>query len=59
VFERVAAGPATVAEITPGLPVLQPAVSQHLKVLREAGLVQVVCPRAGAFQVFAAEVGHW
>lgn len=39
VFERLAEGPASVAEITRGLTVSQPAVSQHLKVLREAGLV--------------------
>lgn len=39
VFERLAEGPASVAEITRGLPVSQPADSQHLKVLREAGLV--------------------
>lgn len=39
VFERLAEGPASVAEITRGLPVSQPAVSQHLKVLREAGLI--------------------
>lgn len=39
VFERLAEGPASVAEITRCLPVSQPAVSQHLKVLREAGLV--------------------
>ncbi len=39
VFERLAESPASVAEITRGLPVSQPAVSQHLKVLREAGLV--------------------
>jgi DNA-binding transcriptional ArsR family regulator len=39
VFERLAEAPASVAQITRGLPVSQPAVSQHLKVLREAGLV--------------------
>lgn len=39
VFERLGEGPASVAEITRGLTVSQPAVSQHLKVLREAGLV--------------------
>ncbi|MBL9049206.1 MAG: winged helix-turn-helix transcriptional regulator [Tabrizicola sp.] len=39
VFERLAESPASVAEITRGLTVSQPAVSQHLKVLREAGLV--------------------
>ena len=39
VFERVAEAPASVVEITRGLSVSQPAVSQHLKALREAGLV--------------------
>ena len=39
VFERVAARPSTVSEIANGLPVSRPAVSQHLKVLKEAGLV--------------------
>lgn len=40
VFERLRAGPASVREIADGLPVSRPAVSQHLKALREAGLVQ-------------------
>jgi DNA-binding transcriptional ArsR family regulator len=39
IFERVGAGPAAVGEIAAGLPVSRPAVSQHLKVLKEAGLV--------------------
>ena len=39
VFERVAASPAAVGEIARGLPVSRPAVSQHLKVLKDAGLV--------------------
>lgn len=39
VFERVATGPASVGEIAAGLPVSRPAVSQHLRTLREAGLV--------------------
>jgi DNA-binding transcriptional ArsR family regulator len=39
VFERLAAGPATVGAIAAGLPVSRPAVSQHLKALRQAGLV--------------------
>lgn len=39
VFERVAAEPAPVGEIAAGLPVSRPAVSQHLRVLKEAGLV--------------------
>jgi DNA-binding transcriptional ArsR family regulator len=39
VLERLAAGPRAVGEIAAGLPVSRPAVSQHLKVLKEAGLV--------------------
>jgi DNA-binding transcriptional ArsR family regulator len=39
VFERLRTGPMGVAEIASGLPVSRPAVSQHLKVLKEAGLV--------------------
>ena len=40
VFELVAERPRSVAEITRALPVTQSAVSQHLKVLREARLVR-------------------
>ena len=39
IFERVAAAPSAVGEIARELPVTRPAVSQHLKVLKEAGLV--------------------
>jgi DNA-binding transcriptional ArsR family regulator len=39
VFERLRSGPHAVAEIARGMPVSRPAVSQHLKVLKEAGLV--------------------
>jgi DNA-binding transcriptional ArsR family regulator len=39
VLERLRDGPRAVGEIARGLPVTRPAVSQHLKVLREAGLV--------------------
>ena len=39
VFERLAAGPRSVGQIAEGLPVSRPAVSQHLRVLKEAGLV--------------------
>lgn len=39
VFERLAGGPRAVGELAQGLPVSRPAVSQHLKVLKEAGLV--------------------
>jgi DNA-binding transcriptional ArsR family regulator len=40
VFERLRHGPTPVVEIARGLPVSRPAVSQHLRVLKEAGLVQ-------------------
>lgn len=39
VFERLRSGPQPVGRIAEGLPVSRPAVSQHLKVLRDAGLV--------------------
>jgi len=39
IFERVAAQPSAVGDLARGLPVSRPAVSQHLKVLKEAGLV--------------------
>jgi DNA-binding transcriptional ArsR family regulator len=39
IFERVAERPRAVGELADGLPVSRPAVSQHLKVLKEAGLV--------------------
>ena len=39
VFERLRDGGKSVGEIARGMPVSRPAVSQHLKVLKEAGLV--------------------
>ena len=39
IFERLADGPKAVSELARDLPVSRPAVSQHLKVLKEAGLV--------------------
>jgi DNA-binding transcriptional ArsR family regulator len=39
IFERVAQRPAAVVEIARAVPVSRPAVSQHLKVLKDAGLV--------------------
>src|ERR1700744_2242363 len=40
IFERLRKGGKPVAKIASGLPVSRPAVSQHLKVLKEAGLVR-------------------
>jgi len=39
VLERLSDRPMAVGEIAAGMPVSRPAVSQHLKVLKEAGLV--------------------
>lgn len=39
IFERLLPGPLAVHEIADGLPVTRPAVSQHLRVLNDAGLV--------------------
>jgi DNA-binding transcriptional ArsR family regulator len=40
VFERLRGGPRAVNVLAHGLPVSRPAVSQHLKVLKDAGLVE-------------------
>jgi DNA-binding transcriptional ArsR family regulator len=39
VFERLRAGELSVGALAHGMPVSRPAVSQHLKVLKQAGLV--------------------
>jgi DNA-binding transcriptional ArsR family regulator len=39
IVERLAAGPATVGEATHGFDVSKPAISKHLKVLEETGVV--------------------
>ena len=39
IFERLGRGPSSVGELARELPVSRPAVSQHLRVLKEAGLV--------------------
>lgn len=40
IFEHLAERPAAVVDLAALLPVSRPAVSQHLKVLKEAGLVR-------------------
>src|SRR5438105_15954159 len=52
VFERILAGPRPVAAIAEGLPVSRPAVSQHLKVLKDAGLITE--RRDGTRRLYAA-----
>jgi DNA-binding transcriptional ArsR family regulator len=39
IVERLASGPASVGEATAGFGVSKPAISKHLKVLEEAGVV--------------------
>lgn len=55
VFERLRTGPKSAGALAKGLPVSRPAVSQHLKVLREAGLVRVE-PR-GTARIYRIEPG--
>jgi DNA-binding transcriptional ArsR family regulator len=40
IFERLERGPLAVVQIAKGLPVSRPAVSQHLKVLKDVGLIR-------------------
>ena len=40
-FERIRQGPCSVTELISIVPISQPAVSQHLKILRDARLVRV------------------
>src|SRR5262245_43770057 len=39
IFERLSNGPRSVGDLARGLPVSRPAVSQHLRALKSAGLV--------------------
>ncbi len=50
IFEQLAEGPRAVGELAAEFPVSRPAVSQHLKVLKEAGLV--VDRRAGTRRIY-------
>src|SRR5580693_1338554 len=42
IFEKIAERPSAVGELAAGLPVSRPAVSQHLRVLKDAGLVREI-----------------
>ena len=50
IFERLADRPQSVGELAADLPVSRPAVSQHLKVLKDAGLV--IDRRAGNRRIY-------
>jgi DNA-binding transcriptional ArsR family regulator len=53
IFERLAERPRAVGELASDLPVSRPAVSQHLKVLKEARLV--VDQRAGTRRIYKVD----
>jgi DNA-binding transcriptional ArsR family regulator len=55
IFERLARGPMAVGELAHELPVSRPAVSQHLKVLKEAGLV--IDRQAGTRRIYQLDPG--
>jgi DNA-binding transcriptional ArsR family regulator len=50
IFERIAGQPSAVGDLARGLPVSRPAVSQHLRVLKDAGLVVEVA--AGTRRIY-------
>jgi DNA-binding transcriptional ArsR family regulator len=53
ILERLREGPRPVGELAAGLPVSRPAVSQHLRVLRDAGLV--AARRDGTRNVYSVD----
>lgn len=53
IFERLIERPRAVSELAHGLPVSRPAVSQHLKVLKEARLV--VDKQAGRQRIYQVD----
>jgi DNA-binding transcriptional ArsR family regulator len=54
IFERLADRPQAVSELAEDLPVSRPAVSQHLRVLKDAGLV--VDRRAGKQRIYQVDL---
>jgi len=54
IVHRLKNGPQTVTELVTSLPISQPAVSQHLRVLREAGVVKATPD--GRRRVYALEL---
>jgi DNA-binding transcriptional ArsR family regulator len=55
IFERLAMGPRAVGELAGELPISRPAVSQHLKVLKDAGLV--IDTAAGNRRIYQIDPG--
>jgi DNA-binding transcriptional ArsR family regulator len=63
IVERLSHGPATVGEATAGFGVSKPAISRHLKVLEEAGVVVRTIEgrthRLGLDLAPLAQAAHW
>jgi DNA-binding transcriptional ArsR family regulator len=53
IFELLAGGPRSVVDISGDVPISRPAVSQHLKVLRDAGIVTVRA--AGTRRIYSVD----
>jgi DNA-binding transcriptional ArsR family regulator len=53
IFERLADGPSSVGALAGDMPVSRPAVSQHLRVLKDAGLV--VDRQAGNRRIYSID----
>ena len=53
IFEKLSHGPSSVGDLAAGMPVSRPAVSQHLKALKAAGLVSEV--RRGTARIYSVD----
>jgi len=53
IFEMLVEHPSSVTDLASGLPVTRPAVSQHLKVLKDAGLV--IDRRSGKQRIYRVD----
>jgi DNA-binding transcriptional ArsR family regulator len=54
IFDRLRKASSSVSELADGMPVTRPAVSQHLKVLKDAGLVRET--RQGVHRVYQVDL---
>lgn len=54
IFERLQKGPTSVGTLAGTLPISRPAVSQHLKILKDAGLVSE--RREGVRRIYGVEI---
>jgi DNA-binding transcriptional ArsR family regulator len=60
IIERLSQGPCTVTELAEEMPISRPAVSQHLKLLREAGVVRDEPQgRQRVYSIDAARLGRY